>query len=112
MIFLIEKKENLCFLIYSFTAKRILNLGTGDGRLLRLLKMGRPEIETVVIDVSPTMVKSVKKNFVNDKSVRIAEHDLQDPLPELGYFDAIISSFAYIIGLISASTLYRSLFCT
>lgn len=76
------------------TAKRILDLGTGDGRLLRLLKMSRPEIETVVIDVSPTMVKSVKKNFADDKSVRIAEHDLQDPLPELGYFDVIISSFA------------------
>jgi tRNA (cmo5U34)-methyltransferase len=112
MIFLIKKGESVLFDYIPLTAKRILDLGTGDGRLLRLLKMGRPEIETVVIDVSPTMVKSVKKNFVNDKSVRIAEHDLQDPLPELGYFDAIISSFAYIIGLISASTLYRSLFCT
>jgi tRNA (cmo5U34)-methyltransferase len=76
------------------TEKRILDLGTADGRLLRLLKMSRPEIEAVVIDVSPTMVKSVKKNFADDKSVRIAEYDLQDPLPELGYFDAIISSFA------------------
>jgi ubiquinone/menaquinone biosynthesis C-methylase UbiE len=67
MIFLIEKKENLCFLIYSFTAKRILNLGTGDGRLLRLLKMSRLEIEAVAIDVSPTMINSVKKNFADDK---------------------------------------------
>lgn len=58
------------------TAKRILDLGTGDGRLLRLLKISRPEIEAVVIDVSPIMVKSVKKNFADDKSVRIAEHDL------------------------------------
>jgi tRNA (cmo5U34)-methyltransferase len=76
------------------TAKRILDLGTGDGRLLRLLKMSRPEIEAVAIDVSPTMINSVKKNFADDKLVRIVEHNLQDPLPELGYFDAIISSFA------------------
>ena len=40
------------------------------------------------------MINSVKKNFGDDKLVRIVEHDLQDPLPELGYFDAIISSFA------------------
>lgn len=76
------------------TAKHILDLGTGDGRLLRPLKMSRPEIEAVAIDVSQTMINSVKKNFADDKLVRIVEHDLQDPLPELGYFDAIISSFA------------------
>lgn len=89
-----KEGESVLFDHIPLTAKRILDLGTGDGRLLRLLKMNRPEIEAVAIDVSPTMINSVKKNFADDKLVRIVEHDLQDPLPELGYFDAIISSFA------------------
>jgi tRNA (cmo5U34)-methyltransferase len=89
-----KEGESVLFDHIPLTAKHILDLGTGDGRLLRLLKMSRPEIEAVAIDVSPTMINSVKKNFADDKLVRIVEHDLQDPLPELGYFDAIISSFA------------------
>ena len=37
-------------------ASRILDLGTGDGRLLRLLKIDRPNMnETIALDVSPTM---------------------------------------------------------
>jgi tRNA (cmo5U34)-methyltransferase len=77
-------------------AKRILDLGTGDGRLLRILKTRRlhNEIdEAVVIDVSPIMLKRVKENFVHDNRVKIIEHDLQNPLPKLGQFDAVVSSF-------------------
>lgn len=60
------------------TAKRILDLGTG---MEGLLKMSRPEIEAVAIDVSSTMINSGKKNFVDDKSIRIVEHDLAISLP-------------------------------
>ena len=57
--------------------KRILDLGTGDGRLIRLIKTNRPEIEAVAIDVSPTMLKSAREHFANDSKVKIMEHDLQ-----------------------------------
>ena len=60
------------------TAKRILDLGTG---MEGLLKMSRPEIEAVAIDVSSTMINLGKKNFVDDKSIRIVEHDLVISLP-------------------------------
>ncbi|HEY6536502.1 MAG TPA: class I SAM-dependent methyltransferase [Candidatus Nitrosocosmicus sp.] len=74
--------------------KRVLDLGTGDGRLIRLIKENRPDIDAVALDVSPTMLKSAREHFVNDSRVKIIEHDLSQPLPDLGYFDGIVSSFA------------------
>ena len=73
---------------------RVLDLGTGDGRLIRLMKANRRDIQAVALDVSPTMLKSARDHFANDSSVNITEHDLSQPLPDLGYFDAVVSSFA------------------
>ena len=75
--------------------RRILDLGTGDGRLIRLIKVNKPDIEeAVALDVSPTMLKSAKDHFANDSRIKIIEYDLSQPLPDLGYFDAVVSSFA------------------
>ena len=74
--------------------KRVLDLGTGDGRLIRLLKAKRPNIKAVAIDVSPVMLNEVRKQFASDSCVEVIEHDLSNPLPNIGYFDAVVSSFA------------------
>jgi SAM-dependent methyltransferase len=74
--------------------RRILDLGTGDGRLLALLKIDRPEASGTALDFSPTMLEAVRKRFAGDITVEIVEHDLDKPLPRLGDFDAVVSSFA------------------
>jgi len=75
--------------------RRILDLGTGDGRLIRSIKVNKPDIEeAVALDVSPTMLKSAREHFANDSRIKIIEYDLSQLLPDLGYFDAVVSSFA------------------
>jgi tRNA (cmo5U34)-methyltransferase len=76
------------------TAKRILDLGSGDGRLMALLKIDRPSATGIALDFSPIMVEKAKARFQDDKSIEVIGHNLDDTLPDLGKFDAIVSSFA------------------
>ena len=76
------------------TTRRVLDLGTGDGRLLALVKREHPNTEAVAIDFSPAMLEAAKKRFAADSSVAVIAHNLDNPLPDLGKFDAIISCFA------------------
>lgn len=76
------------------TGQRILDLGTGDGRLLALLKIDRPQVHSIALDFSPTMLNAVRNRFAEDSTVQIIEHNLDEALPPLGKFDAIVSSFA------------------
>ena len=76
------------------TARRILDLGTGDGRLLGLLRIERRGSEGVALDFSPTMLNAARERFKGDANVRVVEHNLDEPLPDLGQFDVIVSSFA------------------
>jgi tRNA (cmo5U34)-methyltransferase len=76
-------------------AKRVLDLGTGDGRLLALVKLGRPGVEGVALDFSEPMLQQARKRFVNDERVTFVQHDLNVLLPAgLGSFDAVVSSLA------------------
>ena len=78
------------------TARRILDLGTGDGRLLALVKseLAPTETKSVAIDFSPAMLEAAGKRFAEDSSVTIVPHNLDDPLPTLDKFDAVVSCFA------------------
>jgi SAM-dependent methyltransferase len=74
--------------------ERVLDLGTGDGRLLALLKLDRPRLRGVAVDFSPAMLEAARARFGGDATVEVVAHDLDRPLPELGRFDAVVSSFA------------------
>ena len=74
--------------------RRILDLGTGDGRLLALVRREHPDTEAVAVDFSPAMLEAVRKRFAGDSSVNVVAHNFDDALPALGKFDAIVSSFA------------------
>jgi tRNA (cmo5U34)-methyltransferase len=75
-------------------AKRILDLGSGAGRLLHLVQLARPETSFVAVDFSPTMLGELHKRFDSDSRVKIVGHDMANPLPEMGEFDGVVSSFA------------------
>jgi tRNA (cmo5U34)-methyltransferase len=88
------------------TVHRVLDLGTGDGRLLALVKAalaaraaesgsgGDLQVEAVAVDFSPAMLEATRKRFAADSSVTIVAHNMDHPLPALGKFDAVVSCFA------------------
>jgi tRNA (cmo5U34)-methyltransferase len=75
-------------------ARRILDLGTGDGRLLALLRIDRREMLGVGFDLSEFMLEAARPRFADDERIALLRHDLAEPLPVLGRFDAVVSSFA------------------
>ena len=73
---------------------RILDLGTGNGRLLSLLRAGRSATEGVALDFSPTMLDAARSRFHGDERVQVIAHNLDHPLPDLGPFEVIVSGLA------------------
>ncbi|HEV2058056.1 MAG TPA: class I SAM-dependent methyltransferase [Solirubrobacteraceae bacterium] len=75
-------------------ARRVLDLGTGDGRLLALLQVDRPQMRGVGLDFSELMLDAAGKRFAGDKRIELVKHDLAESLPALGRFDVVVSSMA------------------
>jgi tRNA (cmo5U34)-methyltransferase len=76
------------------TIRRVLDLGSGDGRLLDAVLRARPGARGVAVDFSPLMLARLNARFAPPSRVDVVEHNLDLPLPDLGSFDAVVSSFA------------------
>jgi SAM-dependent methyltransferase len=74
--------------------RRVLDLGSGDGRLLQVVLDARPGAEGIALDFSPSMLDRLRARFDGRPDVRVVDHNLDEPLPPLGRFDAVVSSFA------------------
>jgi len=90
---------------------RILDLGSGGGRLLALVKAARPRAQFVAVDFSPTMLDTLRDRFRSIEEVTVVAHDLANPLPEMGSFDCVVSSFAiHHLTHQRKQSLYREIF--
>src|SRR5262245_43559492 len=60
---------------------RVLDLGSGDGRLLTLVRLAHPRVTGVAIDFSETMLDRLHARFDGDCAIAVMRHDLNAPLP-------------------------------
>lgn len=74
--------------------ERFIDLGTGDGRLLALVRGRYPEGEAIGLDPSAPMLERARERFDGDLRVELREHDLRAPLPGTGAVDVVVSGLA------------------
>jgi SAM-dependent methyltransferase len=91
--------------------QHVLDLGTGDGRLLALVKLARPSIQGVGLDLSSLMLAAAHERFGDDATIKLIQHDMRLPLPALGRFDVVVSSLAiHHLSDARKSALYQEIF--
>jgi ubiquinone/menaquinone biosynthesis C-methylase UbiE len=74
---------------------RVLDLGCGDGRLAALVLQARPSASDAIgLDSSPPMLDLARQRFAGEPRATLVEHDLREPLPDLGTVDVVTSGFA------------------
>ena len=73
---------------------RFLDLGSGDGRMVALVRSRHPDARAVGLDASEAMLVRAAERFAADPLVELQAHDLGLPLPVEGPFDAIVSGLA------------------
>ncbi|MGZ4675619.1 MAG: class I SAM-dependent methyltransferase [Acidimicrobiia bacterium] len=92
--------------------ERVLDLGTGDGVTLALVRELRPGVEGLATDFNDEMLERARVRFGGDAAVRVVAHDLDEPLPaSWGEFDVVVSSFAiHHVADARKRTLFREVF--
>jgi tRNA (cmo5U34)-methyltransferase len=74
--------------------ERVLDLGTGDGRMLALVGDGRERLAGVGVDSSRPMLERARERFAADERVELRLHDLNERLAFPEPFDAVVSGLA------------------
>jgi len=74
--------------------ERCIDLGTGDGRLLALVRTRYPDSEAIGLDSSAAMLDRAKERFHGDRKLELHDHDLRAPLPDAGSAEVVVSGLA------------------
>jgi SAM-dependent methyltransferase len=74
--------------------ERVLDLGTGDGRLLAAIRDLYPDALAVGVDTSEPMLARAADRFQADPLVELHTHDLAVPFADMGPLDAVVSGLA------------------
>jgi SAM-dependent methyltransferase len=74
--------------------ERALDLGTGDGITLALVLSAHPEATGLGLDFGEEMLRHARVRFASEPRVELGHYDMAQPMPDVGTFDAIVSSFA------------------
>jgi SAM-dependent methyltransferase len=71
---------------------RFLDLGTGDGRLLSVVRGVHPGARGIGIDSSTLMLERARSSFTDDSRIELRPHDLNKRLPDAGKVDVVVSA--------------------
>jgi tRNA (cmo5U34)-methyltransferase len=74
--------------------ERCIDLGTGDGRLLALVRTRFPDAEVVGLDSSAAMLDRAKERFRDGPKVELRDHDLRAPLSGPKSAEVVVSGLA------------------
>lgn len=72
----------------------VLDLGTGDGRMLALVRSLHADARGTGIDSSPPMLARAAQRFESDANIELVVQDIAQPLASVGPFDAVVSGLA------------------
>jgi SAM-dependent methyltransferase len=91
--------------------ERVLDLGTGDGVTLALVRELRPGVRGVAVDFAAEMLGLARARFAGAAALEVVAHDLDAALPAAwGEFDLVVSSFAiHHVADDRKRTLYREI---
>jgi SAM-dependent methyltransferase len=73
---------------------RFIDLGTGDGRLIALLREHHLSAVAIGIDFSAPMLERAAQRFADNPLVELLDHDLTKPLAEQTPVDVVVSALA------------------
>lgn len=79
---------------------RFVDLGCGDGRLLRLVRGQHPDADGLGLDSSQPMLSRAEASFADQQRIGLRNHDLsvpltaREPVTQTAPFDAIVSALA------------------
>jgi SAM-dependent methyltransferase len=74
--------------------ERFVDLGTGNGRLIALVREHHPDAQALGVDFSEPMLAQAAERFADDPLVELRKHDLAEPLQMQAPVDAVVSALA------------------